>query len=97
MKMFKIINKEKLAKDITRMVLEAPLVAKKARAGQFVVVINDEKGERIPLTLADWDRLNGTITLIFQEVGFTTRKLASRNIGDSIEHILGPLGPSYGN
>ncbi len=90
--MFRITNKEKLAKDVTRINVEAPLIAKKAQAGQFVVLIADEKGERIPLTLADWDRPRGIITLIFQEVGFTTRKLAAKNVGDLIEHILGPLG-----
>ena len=57
-----------------------------------MVIINDEKAERIPLTLADWDGPRGTITLIFQEVGFSTHKLSNRRIGDSIEHILGPLG-----
>ena len=90
--MFRITNKEKLAEDITRINVEAPLIAKKAQAGQFVVLIADEKGERIPLTLADWDRSRGIITLIFQEVGFTTRKLAAKNVGDLIGHILGPLG-----
>ncbi len=64
-----------MAGDITKLVAEAPLIAQKAKAGQFVVVVADEKGERIPLTLADWDREKGTITLIFQKVGFTTRKL----------------------
>ncbi|MCM8797377.1 MAG: sulfide/dihydroorotate dehydrogenase-like FAD/NAD-binding protein, partial [Candidatus Omnitrophica bacterium] len=69
-----------------------PLVAQKARPGQFVVLIIDEFGERIPLTLADWDKKNGTITLIFQKIGFTTKKLASLNKGESVSHILGPLG-----
>ncbi|MBL7081653.1 MAG: sulfide/dihydroorotate dehydrogenase-like FAD/NAD-binding protein [Candidatus Omnitrophica bacterium] len=90
--MFKITNKERLAKDITKIVVEAPLIAKKAKAGQFVVVINDDKGERIPLTMADWDRQRGIITLILQDVGFTTHKLAAREIGNCIAHILGPLG-----
>jgi ferredoxin--NADP+ reductase len=90
--MFRITNKEKLAKDVTRINVEAPLIAKKAQAGQFVVLIADERGERIPLTLTDWDRSQGIITLIFQEVGFTTSKLAAKNVGDLIEHILGPLG-----
>ncbi len=90
--MFKIIAKEELAKDIIRITVEASQVAKKAQAGQFVVVIADEKGERIPLTLADWDRGLGTITLIFQKVGFTTRRLGALNIGDNIPHLLGPLG-----
>jgi len=90
--MFKIIDKENLAKEITQITVEAPQIAKKAKAGQFVVVVIDEKGERIPLTLADWDKAGGTITLIFQEVGFTTKKLGTFNEGDSIQHILGPLG-----
>ncbi len=90
--MFKIINKEELAKDITKITVEAPQIAKKAQAGQFVVVVIDAQSERIPLTLADWDKTEGTITLIFQKVGFTTRKLGTLNAADSIQHILGPLG-----
>ncbi|EFK96081.1 Dihydroorotate dehydrogenase electron transfer subunit [sediment metagenome] len=90
--MHKIIHKEELAKDIIRMTVDAPQIAKKAKAGQFVVVIIDEAGERIPLTLADWDPDKGNITLIFQKVGFTTRKLALLKAGDAIMHILGPLG-----
>ncbi len=90
--MFKIIDKQKLAKDVTKIIVEAPQIAAKAQAGQFVVVVNNDKAERIPLTLADWDRTKGTISLIFQEIGFSTCELASRNIGDSINHILGPLG-----
>jgi ferredoxin--NADP+ reductase len=90
--MFKIANKEKLAKEVTKINVEAPHIAEKAEAGQFVVVVNDEKAERVPLTLADWNRHRGTITLIFQEVGFSTCRLAAKEAGDSIEHILGPLG-----
>lgn len=90
--MFKIIDKQELAKDITQITVQAPVIAKKARAGQFVVVLIDEKSERIPLTLADWDIDRGAITLIFQKVGFTTKKLGGLNIGDNIQHILGPLG-----
>ena len=90
--MFKIINKKNLSGIITQLEIEAPLVADKARPGQFVVLINDSKGERIPLTLADWNMDKRSITVIFQIVGLTTRKLSERNIGDSIEHILGPLG-----
>lgn len=88
--MFKIVDKQELAKDITRLTIEAPQVSQKAQAGQFVVVIADEKGERIPLTLADWDKV--TISLIFQKVGFSTKRLGALNIGDSLAHILGPLG-----
>jgi len=90
--MFKIIDKEDLNKDVVRLKVEAPLIAKKAKAGQFVVVIVDEKGERLPLTLADWDKDQGTITLIFQKIGFSTNKLAALNSDGGIEHILGPLG-----
>lgn len=90
--MNKIIAKEELAEGITRIMLEAPQIARKARAGQFVVVILDEKGERVPLTLADWDKDKGTINLIFQQVGFTTKRLGALDKGDNIEHILGPLG-----
>jgi len=90
--MFKIIQKIELAKEVTKFVIHAADIAKKAKAGQFVVLVIDDKGERIPLTLADWDASAGTITLIFQKVGFTTKKLGSLNVGDGISHILGPLG-----
>ena len=90
--MFKIISKEELVSEVTSLAIEAPLIAQKAKAGQFVVVIVDEKGERMPLTLADWDKERGTITLIFQKVGFTTKKLGALNTGNSLAHLLGPLG-----
>lgn len=90
--MYKIKTKENLTKDTVKLKIEAPEIAKNAKAGQFVIVVIDEKGERIPLTLADWDKETGTITLIFQQVGFSTEKLAKLNPGDSISHILGPLG-----
>lgn len=90
--MFRIIHKEELAQDITKIIVEAPQIAQKAKAGQFVVVVVDERGERIPLTLADWDMSKGTIALIFQKIGHTTKKLGGLNTGDSINHILGPLG-----
>lgn len=90
--MLRIINKEDLAKDITKIIVEAPIIAQKARAGQFAVIIVDEKGERVPLTLADWNRDKGTISLVFQKVGFSTKKLGTLHIGDSIAHLLGPLG-----
>lgn len=90
--MFKIIDKNELAKDVTQIKVEAPVIARKALAGQFVVLVIDEKGERIPLTLADWDKDLGTIVLIFQKVGYSTKKLGALNIGDSILHLLGPLG-----
>jgi ferredoxin--NADP+ reductase len=90
--MFKVISKEELAKDITQIIVEAPIIAQKAKAGQFVTLVLDEKAERIPLTLADWDKHKGAITLIFQKVGFSTRKLGALSVQDYIAHILGPLG-----
>ncbi len=92
--MHRVIETEILNRDIGKITVEAPLVAAKAKAGQFVVLIIDENGERIPLTLADWNAQAGTITLIFQQVGYTTKKLATLNKGDTIAHILGPLGHS---
>jgi ferredoxin--NADP+ reductase len=88
----RIIDKQELSSDIVRLLIDAPLIAEKARAGQFVALVIDEAGERIPLTLADWDKEKGTITLIFQQVGYSTKKLGSLNPGDNIAHILGPLG-----
>lgn len=90
--MFRIIDKQKLAGDITKIIIQAPEIAQKAQAGQFVAVVLGETGERIPLTLADWDKDKGTISLIFQEVGFSTKKLGTIAVGDNIAHILGPLG-----
>ena len=90
--MFKIVYKKELSPGIFHMDIEAPRVAQKAKAGQFIVLRVDEKGERIPLTIADFDRDNGTITLIFQAVGASTMELSKRNVGDSIVDFVGPLG-----
>jgi len=89
---FKILSTAKLAPDIKRHVVSAPLIAKKAQTGQFVILRVDEQGERFPLTLVAWDQEEGTITLIFQEVGVSTRKLGKLKAGDYIEDIVGPLG-----
>ncbi len=90
--MYRILEKEVLS-DVTKlMVVEAPHVARKARAGQFVIVRIDEHGERIPLTIADYDREAGTITLIFQEVGKSTKHLGTLNVGDALATLAGPLG-----
>ncbi len=78
--------------DIHLFKVAAPNVAKKAQAGQFVVIRIDEKGERIPLTIADWDREEGSITIVFMEVGTTTRRLARLETGDFIADFIGPLG-----
>lgn len=90
--MFKIIEKSVLAPGIKKMYIAAPDIALKAQAGQFVVVLAKETSERIPLTLAGWDKKDGRITLIFQEIGYSTKELGAMNEGDFIGHILGPLG-----
>ncbi len=89
---YKILSKEKLAESITRLVVYASDAVRNAGPGQFVVVVPDAAGERIPLTIADFDRAQGTITIIFQEVGFSTVKLGRMNVGDIIHALLGPLG-----
>jgi ferredoxin--NADP+ reductase len=89
---YKILHKEVLS-DVTKlMVIAAPAVARKVRAGQFVIVRIDERGERIPLTVADYDREEGTITIIFQEVGKTTMHLGTLEPGDELATFVGPLG-----
>lgn len=90
--MFKILKHQKLGPKMRLMELDAPLVAKKAEAGQFVILRVYEKGERIPLTIADFDREKGTITIVFQEIGKSTHFLATKNAGDSVSDVLGPLG-----
>ena len=90
--MYKIIDKKELAKDIAQFDIEAPLIAKKAMAGQFVVIIVHEDGERIPLTIAGYDRKKGTIMLVAMRVGKSTALLAELNKGDAIVDVVGPLG-----
>ena len=90
--MYKILSRQDLAPNIHLFKIDAPGIAKKAQAGQFVIVRVDEKGERIPLTIADWDRAEGSITVVFNEVGKTTGKLAALNEGDFITNFVGPLG-----
>ncbi|MGB2798756.1 MAG: sulfide/dihydroorotate dehydrogenase-like FAD/NAD-binding protein [Dehalococcoidia bacterium] len=90
--MYKIMLREDLVPSIHLFKVDAPAVARKAQAGQFVVLRVDEKGERIPLTVADWDREEGSITIVFMEVGATTRKLAQLKAGDYIANFAGPLG-----
>lgn len=90
--MYLIKEKRQLNSSMTLMTIDAPMVAKKARAGQFIILRIDEKGERIPLTIADYDRDNGTVTIIFQKVGKTTYALDLLNEGDSISDFVGPLG-----
>ena len=90
--MFEIVDKKQLNSTVTQMDIYAPLVAKKANPGQFIILRVDENGERIPLTIADYDEKNGTVTIIFQIVGATTQKLANKNKGESISDFAGPLG-----
>ncbi len=90
--MYKIVYKKALNSTVTLMDIEAPLVAKKAEAGQFIILRVDEKGERIPLTVAGFNRDAGTVRIIFQIVGATTKLLNERNEGDYIEDFVGPLG-----
>ena len=90
--MFKILEKRVLNPDVKLMVIDAPVVAKKAEPGQFIILRVREGGERIALTIADYDRENGTVTIIFQEVGKTTRLLGTLNEGDYILDFVGPLG-----
>jgi len=90
--MYKILEKKIMSDNVKLMKIEAPLVAKKAKAGQFIILRIDEQGERIPLTIADYDRKKGTITVIFMEVGKTTKQLGKLKVGDSILNFAGPLG-----
>ncbi|MFC1984403.1 sulfide/dihydroorotate dehydrogenase-like FAD/NAD-binding protein [Chloroflexota bacterium] len=90
--MYEILLRRDLVPNIHLFKIAAPDVVKRAQAGQFVVIRVDEKGERIPLTIADWDREGGGITIVFMEVGTTTRRLALLEAGDSIADFIGPLG-----
>ena len=90
--MYEIVNKVCLNPTVTRMDILAPLVAKKAEPGQFIILRVDKDGERIPLTVADFDREKGTVTIIFQIVGATTKALNRKEKGDFIEDFVGPLG-----
>ena len=90
--MYKIVKKENLNPTVTKMVIDAPLVAAKVEPGQFIILRVDENGERIPLTVADYDRKGGTVTIIFQIVGATTEKLNALSEGEYIRDFVGPLG-----
>jgi len=94
--MHKILLRELIAPNIHLFKIEAAAVANKAKAGQFAIVRGDEKGERIPLTLADWDKNEGSVTIIFMEVGTETAILATKQAGEYIVDFVGPLGlPSH--
>jgi len=91
-RMYKIVAKKTLSEQVKLMEVEAPHVAAKAEPGQFIIFRVDELGERIPLTIADFDRARGTVTIIFQEVGKSTRALGALNVGEHILDFVGPLG-----
>ena len=100
--MYTILEKKILSDNVKQFKIKAPLIAKKAKAGQFIILRIDEKGERIPLTISDFDRKEGSITIIFMEVGKTTIQLGKMNEGDKIMNFTGPLGVAseikkYGN
>ena len=90
--MYQIVKKQSLNPTVTKMEIAAPFVAKKALPGQFIILRVDEEGERIPLTIADYDRERGTVTIIFQIVGAGTQMLNAKNEGDCIPDFVGPLG-----
>lgn len=90
--MYTILSKEMLTPTICRMKVLAPRVAKAAKPGQFLIVINDEKGERVPLTISDFDINEGSITIVTQSIGASTKKIVSREVGESFADVVGPLG-----
>ncbi|HIT88145.1 MAG TPA: sulfide/dihydroorotate dehydrogenase-like FAD/NAD-binding protein [Candidatus Coprocola pullicola] len=90
--MFKIVRKKELNDAVTLLEIEAPFIAKKAQAGQFIIFRVDDYSERVPLTIADYDREKGTVTIIFQKVGLSTKLLGAKEKGDTIRDFVGPLG-----
>ncbi|MBQ4145559.1 MAG: sulfide/dihydroorotate dehydrogenase-like FAD/NAD-binding protein [Clostridia bacterium] len=90
--MYKIVSKEKLNPTVSQIVVEAPYIAKKAEPGQFIILRIDEQGERVPFTIADYDREKGTVTIIYQIVGQTTERLDELSAGDFLLDFVGPLG-----
>ena len=90
--MYQIVSKEQFSEHVYRIEVDAPLIAKARKAGHFVIVRTDEKGERMPLTIAEADEKRGTITLVVQEVGVTSSKLCHMNVGDTLTDVVGPLG-----
>jgi ferredoxin--NADP+ reductase len=90
--MFSIVEHEKLAPRVHRMSVKAPMIAEKCKPGQFVILIVDERGERVPFTVSGWDREAGTVEFVYVEVGDTTRQMGALAVGDSLAHFVGPLG-----
>lgn len=90
--MFKIVDKEHFSENVVRLEVEAPMIARSRRPGHFVIVRTGEGGERIPLTIADANVERGTITLVIQAIGLSTRKICALNVGDELTDVVGPLG-----
>ncbi|HOG23232.1 MAG TPA: sulfide/dihydroorotate dehydrogenase-like FAD/NAD-binding protein [Candidatus Omnitrophota bacterium] len=90
--MYEILSKTKLNNDVEEMVIRAPYVARRCEPGQFIILRVDDEGERIPLTIAEYDSQKGTVSIIYQVVGFTTRKLSEKKAGEFIADFVGPLG-----
>lgn len=93
--MYRIVRKEALKPTVILYEIEAPMVARKAEPGQFIILRVDEKGERIPITIHDYDREKGTVTIIVQTVGATTEKLSHKQQGECLHDFVGPPGPSH--
>ncbi len=89
---YEILYKKELCQNQYEIRVKAPFITKNARAGQFIILRTDKNSERIPLTIADYDRINGILTMVYMSVGYTTKKLAKLDVGDEIEDIVGPLG-----
>ena len=90
--MYRIVKKEMLSANICKMVVEAPMLSEAALPGQFLIVRADEKGERIPLTISDYDKTGGTVTIVTQSIGASTMKINSMNEGECLSDVVGPLG-----
>ena len=90
--MNRIVSKRQFSANVYELIVEAPLIAKSRRAGHFVIVRADEHGERIPLTIADSDVKNGTITLVVQSVGTSSGKICNKEVGEYLHDVVGPLG-----
>ncbi|MGC8971276.1 MAG: sulfide/dihydroorotate dehydrogenase-like FAD/NAD-binding protein [bacterium] len=93
--MYKIVDKKRLSNNVVQMTIEAPLVARSIRPGQFIIIMVHEKGERIPLTVVDSEREKGLITIVVQEVGKTTKLLGKKEIGDELFAVMGPNGNPF--
>ncbi len=90
--MYRIIEKKHLGNNVEEMVIQAPYVARHCEPGQFIILRVDEEGERVPLTIAEYDRIRGSVSIIYQVAGYTTRKLSEKKEGDSLTDFVGPLG-----